>query len=111
MCLRALVASCRAIFVMMAVGFAVVGVSAQEQRSGVPDSEDHSVVFELGAAGDWSPLEGWHPGGTFAFEVTPIESRLELEVGVTALRPTARSRRRSTCCSRNLGAYRGPSNS
>jgi hypothetical protein len=44
------------------------------------------VVFELGGAGDWSPAEGFHPGGTFAFEVTPIENWLELEIGVTAIR-------------------------
>jgi hypothetical protein len=38
-------------------------------------------------AGDWSHDEGWHPkGGTFAFEVTPIEHWLELEFGVSAIR-------------------------
>jgi hypothetical protein len=49
------------------------------------DEQDHSIVFELGAAGDWSRAEGFHPGGTFAFEVTPIEHWLELEIGVTAI--------------------------
>jgi hypothetical protein len=49
--------------------------------------EDHSVVYEIGWAGDWSKSEGLHPGGaTFAFEVTPIENRLELEFGITAVR-------------------------
>ena len=49
-----------------------------------PPDDDHAVVFELGAAGEWSRAEGFHPGGTFAFEVTPIENWLELEIGVTA---------------------------
>jgi len=47
--------------------------------------DDHAVVFELGAAGEWSRAEGSHPGATFAFEVTPIEGWLELEVGVAAI--------------------------
>jgi hypothetical protein len=50
------------------------------------DEGDHALVLELGAAGDWSPSEGFRPGGTFAFEVTPIEHWLELEVGFTAIR-------------------------
>jgi hypothetical protein len=50
-----------------------------------PDDDDHAVVFEIGAAGDWSRSEGAHPGTTFAFEVTPIEQWLELEIGVTAI--------------------------
>jgi hypothetical protein len=54
--------------------------------SPVPAHEgDHAIVFELGAEGDWSHTEGFHPGGTFAFEVTPIEHWLELEVGFTAI--------------------------
>jgi hypothetical protein len=48
--------------------------------------EDHTIVFEIGPAGDWSRAEGFHPGATFAFEVTPIENWLEFEVGVTAIR-------------------------
>ena len=51
-----------------------------------PDDDDHAIVLELGAAGDWSRSEGAHPGGTFAFEVTPVEHWLELEIGVTAIR-------------------------
>ena len=51
-----------------------------------PEDDDHAVVFELGAAGDWSRREGAHPGGTFAFEITPIEHWLELEIGMTAIR-------------------------
>lgn len=63
-------------------------VSAQDLRRQVdrPEENDHAIVLELGAAGDWSHAEGFHPGGTFAFEVTPIEHWLELEVGVTAIR-------------------------
>jgi len=50
------------------------------------DQRDHSIVYELGFAGEWSRSEGFHPGGTIAFEVTAIEHWLELEVGFTALR-------------------------
>jgi hypothetical protein len=53
------------------------------------DVEEHTVIFELGAAGDWSRAEGFHPGGTFAIEVTPIENWLEVEVGFTAIRADA----------------------
>ena len=53
----------------------------------VPADEDHRIVYELGWAGDWSRDEGLHPrGGTFAFEVSPIEGWLELEVGFTVIR-------------------------
>jgi hypothetical protein len=48
--------------------------------------DDHALILELGAAGDWSPAEGFHPGATFAVEVTPIEHWLELEIGFTAIR-------------------------
>jgi hypothetical protein len=53
------------------------------------DEGDHALILEFGAAGDWSRAEGFHPGGTFAFEVTPIENWLELEVGFTAIRTDA----------------------
>ena len=60
-----------------------------QDRRAVPaslDDEDHAIVFEIGAAADWDPQEGpVHTGGTFAFEVTPIEHWLELEIGVTAI--------------------------
>jgi hypothetical protein len=59
--------------------------TALAQTPKVEPPDDHAVVFELGAAGDWSRAEGFHPGGTFAFEVTPIENWLELEIGVTAI--------------------------
>jgi hypothetical protein len=65
------------------------GVVAAQNRAPQPANAaeaDHAVVFELGAAGDWSRDGGVHPGGTFAFEVTPIEHWLELEVGVTVIR-------------------------
>jgi hypothetical protein len=55
----------------------------------IHEEGDHAVVFELGAAGDWSRAEGAHSGATFAFEVTPIEHWLELEIGVTAIRTGA----------------------
>ena len=72
---------------------AVMGVSLPVKATG-QDSEgpratgergDHSIVFELGAAVDWTRDEGIHYGGTFAFEVTPVEHWLELEVGATAI--------------------------
>jgi hypothetical protein len=50
-----------------------------------PPDVDHAIVFELGAEGDWSKADGFHPGGTFAFEVTPIENWLELEFGVSVI--------------------------
>jgi hypothetical protein len=68
------------------------GVSAQNLKSqevNSPDEGDHALILELGAAGDWSRAEGFHPGGTFAFEVTPIEHWLELEFGLTAIRSGA----------------------
>ena len=34
----------------------------------------------------WSRDEGFHPGGTFAFEITPVENWLELEVGLAVIR-------------------------
>jgi hypothetical protein len=44
-------------------------------------------VYELGWAGDYSRTEGVHlKGATFAFEVTPVPDRLELECGLTAIR-------------------------
>jgi hypothetical protein len=67
-------------------------VSAQDLKAEKPstqDEGDHALVLELGAAGDWSRHEGFHPGATFAFEVTPIENWLELEIGVTAIRADA----------------------
>jgi hypothetical protein len=67
-------------------------VSAQDLKTHTittKDEDDHSLVLEFGSAGDWSRDEGFHPGGTLAFEVTPIENWLELEIGVTAIRAGA----------------------
>ena len=63
---------------------AATTVHAQELRRAA-ETEDHTIVYEIGAAGDWEPGEAVHPGGTFAFEITPIEHWLELEIGVTAI--------------------------
>ena len=61
--------------------------AARAQPAAIPTDEDHAVVFELGWTGDWSHDEGVQAkGATFAFEVTPIEHWLELEVGVAAIR-------------------------
>jgi hypothetical protein len=60
---------------------------AQPVQPAAAGEDDHTIVFELGWAGDWSHAEGLHPkGGTLAFEVTPIEGWLELEFGVAATR-------------------------
>jgi hypothetical protein len=47
---------------------------------------DHTVVIEIGSAGQW-PLQGERPsyGGTLAAETTPIEHWLEVEAGATLL--------------------------
>ena len=75
----------RCIGVVLAMMWAV-SAAAQSPVAALED-QDHAVVFESGWAGDWSREEGLHPKGvTFAFEVTPIEHWLELEVGVSALR-------------------------
>ena len=56
-------------------------------QSAPPPKEDHVIVYEIGWAGSWSHDERWQTkGATFAFEVTPIEDRLEIEAGVTAIR-------------------------
>jgi len=51
-----------------------------------PKGTDHTVVLEIGGAGEW-PLQGERPnyGGTLAAEATPIEHWLEVEAGVTLL--------------------------
>jgi hypothetical protein len=65
----------------------VAALGAQSTASGSGDDTDHAVVYEIGWAGDWSRKEGLHAkGGSFAFEVTPFERWLEVEVGVTAIR-------------------------
>ena len=73
---------------MVLWGYAATATAqaAKNPEATTPEERDHAVVFEFGAAGDWSRAEGFHPGGTFAFEVTPIENWLELEIGVTAIR-------------------------
>jgi hypothetical protein len=83
---------CAAVLLQIAGSILTSSVSAQAlrpQEITVQDEGDHALTLELGAAADWSGSEGFHPGGTFAFEVTPIEHWLELEVGVTAIRAGA----------------------
>jgi hypothetical protein len=70
----------------------VATASAQDltrQEVDIQDEGDHALVLEFGAASDWSRAEGFHPGATFAFEFTPIENWLELEIGFTAIRSDA----------------------
>lgn len=77
--------------VAVAVGglTATVATSASAQ-SPVPKpaaDDDHAIVYELGWAGEYSGADGFQArGATFAFEVTPVRDRLELECGVTAIR-------------------------
>jgi hypothetical protein len=58
---------------------ALVALAGRVAAQDAPPDVDHAIVFEIGAEGDWSKAEGLHAGGTFAFEVTPIEHWLELE--------------------------------
>jgi hypothetical protein len=75
--------------VIFAAGMACV-VEAQTLTAQVAGESDHTITFELGWAADWSRQEGTRAaGGTFAFEVTPIEHWLELEVGATAIHAPA----------------------
>jgi hypothetical protein len=76
---------------LVAVGvLGAAAPSAARAQSTVPKpaaGEDHAVVYELGWAGEYSVAEGLHAkGATFAFEVTPVKDRLELECGITAIR-------------------------
>jgi hypothetical protein len=64
---------------------ALFAVAARAAAQEVPSDVDHAIVFEAGAEADWSKADGFHPGATFAFEVTPIEHWLELEFGVSAI--------------------------
>ena len=58
----------------------------QDPRHTPPPEDDHAIVFEIGAVGEWEPDEGAvHKGATFAFEITPIERWLELEIGATSV--------------------------
>jgi hypothetical protein len=67
------------------LGLATNG-NPEDRRAAEPTPEEgHALVLELGPAGDWSPSEGLHLGGTFALEVTPLEHWLELECGLTVL--------------------------
>jgi hypothetical protein len=84
---RAMWTSRRLAAAVLTLSLAVVRPVFAQSTAPVPSKEDHSVVYELGWAGAWSHDEGWQPkGATFAFEKTPIEGRLELECGVTAIR-------------------------
>ena len=72
------------------VAFVVATTVARAQTLREPprsttDDRDHSIVFELGIEGDWQPGETPHVGGTFAFEIEPVEHWLELEFGVGAI--------------------------
>jgi hypothetical protein len=83
---------CAAVLVGIVASSRASNASAQDlkpQKINAEDESDHALVLEFGGAGDWSRAEGFHPGGTFAFEITPIEHWLELEIGFTAIRADA----------------------
>lgn len=68
------------------LGALLLGVPFTPQTpGGVVSDRDHAIVFEFGWEGDWSHAEGLHQGGTVAFEVTPVEHWLEIEVGGSAI--------------------------
>jgi hypothetical protein len=69
------------------IALAATCADAQSSVPAPPKDDDHVIVYEVGWAGDYSGAEGFHPkGATFAIEVTPLPDRLELEVGITAIR-------------------------
>lgn len=69
----------------MMIGGSPALASVQEPPAPAGGRPDHAIVYEVGAAGDWSRTEGFHPGGTVALEFTAIERWLELEIGFTAI--------------------------
>jgi hypothetical protein len=83
------VPSVRGVLTAMMVVALQCGVLAQDvahQPQSV-EAEDHALVLEIGAAVDWERAErAVHTGGTFAFEITPIQDQLELEIGIAAIR-------------------------
>src|SRR5256885_2038419 len=62
-----------------------IGLAAPPSLAEDNGRVDHSVVLEIGPAGEW-PLGREHAnyGGMLAAEITPIENWLELEFGITA---------------------------
>ena len=47
--------------------------------------DDHTIVYAIGWAGDWSRHESLHPvGATAGFEITPIEHWLSIETSLGA---------------------------
>jgi len=46
---------------------------------------DHSIILEVGGAGEWKLTGPSHFGATLALETEPVKDWLELEFGVTAL--------------------------
>jgi hypothetical protein len=80
-----------ATFTLIAIVVISLASAAEAQDGGgqakpARDEDDHVLVLELGAVVDWEHAEGsLHGGGTVAIEVTPIENRLESEIGVTAV--------------------------
>jgi hypothetical protein len=77
---------CLATVAWTCLSAAISGQERPENHAPALDEDDHAIVFELGGAGDWERGEGAiHSGPTLAFEVTPIEHWLELEVGAAAI--------------------------
>jgi hypothetical protein len=80
------------VILALALAAALIGSPAAAQDVGDPRSaagrgqtEDHTVVFEIGFAADAERGEHVQRGVTVAFEITPIERWLELEIGISRL--------------------------
>jgi hypothetical protein len=54
----------RILVLVAAVGCGCASMAdAQALKPAPVEDDDHAIVFELGAAGDWSRSEGFHSGG------------------------------------------------
>jgi hypothetical protein len=52
----------------------IAGAAHSQTPADSDQTEEHSIIFEIAWAGDWSQSEGMRAkGGTFAIEVEPIE--------------------------------------
>jgi hypothetical protein len=75
---------CPVVFALLLVAPCAAAAHAQAASA---ETDNHKIVYELGWAADWSRQERFRPtGATVAFEITPVEHWLEIEVGLTAIR-------------------------
>lgn len=76
-------------WILLVFGLVLAGraTPAHAQESVPSEQPHHAIVYEIGWASSWSSGEGFRPaGGTLAFEVTPVDHWLELEIGATGIR-------------------------